>query len=75
MIIHIECTDQEFGECHFFKKLICIICSVVLVIQVLLVINDFKSTILFLWGKIYFGSFLCLYFSLLKKSMCFNILV
>lgn len=25
-MIHIECTDQEFSECHFFKKLICIVC-------------------------------------------------
>lgn len=27
MLIHIECTDQEFSECHFLKKLICIVCS------------------------------------------------
>lgn len=65
MIIHIECTDQEFSECHFLK-LIYIVCSTD---PGFTSVKLFWSATLFLWGKkIYFGRFLCLYCPLLKKK-------
>lgn len=71
MMGHIECTDQEFSECHFLK-LICIVCSTD---PGFTSVKLFWSATLFLWKKIYFGRFLCLYCPLLEKKKCLCSLV
>lgn len=64
MIIHIECTDQEFSECHFLK-LIYIVCSTD---PGFTSVKLFWSATLFLWGKKSILAGFCAFIALFWKK-------